>query len=696
MPAPEHAPSNRPRQPSKSNASRKPTGPLAARSFGVPRGGGGGGAPARTGGAGGGKPPYSKPGFKKPGYGPPASQGPRQGMGARQPRPYQSQGAMQGGGGGYRGPGPGREDTRLPTSVRVIHDDMDLIVVDKPAGLLTANLPDEDRPALFDMLKASARARARWVKPVRPTGPGARGPNLNADGREVASRGPGRRALQKVFIIHRLDKEASGLLVFALSERAFTWLKDDFKAKRVHRIYHAILEGEMGKVGDAGTIQSFLRELPTGKVESIKPEQFRGAAGDDSDAKPAVTHFRVVAVGEGRTLVQVRLETGRKNQIRAHMAERGHPLVGDARFGAKSDPLGRLCLHASELGFTHPGNGQTVRFRSAPPPEFFRLVGMKPPIAVASDTVAPPSPASSPPLPSPPSPALTPPTAPTAKGATKATAPGTSTRAAKAIDTSWNEVAGWYDSMLSPEQINDHYRDVIIPGTVRLAQPREGERVLDVACGQGIISRALAELGASVVGTDSAAALIGAARARAGAKAEYHTLDARALDTLPGLVPSAALASFDLATCVMALTNIDPLEPVFRGVAALLKPRGRFVAVFSHPAFRAPQQTGWGWDAKTSTQYRRVDGYLSTGQHAIEMHPGKASAGAPGGEAITWTFHRPIQHYARLLGESGLLIETIEEWPGKRESQPGPKADAENRARREIPLFIAIRAIRAG
>ncbi len=625
-----------------------PRGPLSARSSPVPVGGARGGPRGgpRGDGHAGSKGPRGG-GFAGPRRGPAA--GPGRGAGPT------------GGAARFRGGGSGgsavRDDGRLPAAVRVVHDDADLIVVDKPPGLLTANLPGEDRPALFDMLKASARARARWARPARTDGPGG------------GTRGPGRRAMQKVYIIHRLDKEASGLLVFALSEKAFGWLKDDFKAKRVHRIYTAVLEGEMGKAGDAGTIQSFLRERVDGKVESIGPEEFRGAAGDESDAKPAVTHYRVVAVGQGRTLVQVRLETGRKNQIRAHMAERGHPLVGDHRFGAKTDPLSRLCLHASELGFTHPGNGQTVRYRSAAGGEFYRLVGATPPSVPGTGM----------------------PEVPGARGV-KPAAPARGRGAD--IDTSWNAVAGWYDAMLSPEQINDHYRDLIIPGTVRLVQPREGMRVLDVACGQGVIARALADLGARVVGTDAAGALVEAARARGSAGVEYHALDARETHRLAEVCPQAAPASFDAATCVMALTNIDPIEPVLRGVAGLLKAGGRFVAVLSHPAFRAPKQTAWGWDEATGTQYRRVDGYLSSGQHAIDMHPGKAAAGAPGGEATTWTFHRPLQTYVRQFGESGLYVEAMEEWPGRRRSEPGPRAEAENRARREIPLFVAFRCVR--
>ncbi len=150
--------------------------------------------------------------------------------------------------------------------------------------------------------------------------------------------------------------------------------------------------------------------------------------------------------------------------------------------------------------------------------------------------------------------------------------------------------------------------------------------------------------------------------------------------------------NFDQATCVMALSNIEPLEPVLAGVASLLKPGGAFTFVISHPAFRAPGQTEWGWDNAKAKQYRRVDGYLSPGQHAIEMHPGKAARGAA--PTNTWTFHRPLQTYVRVLSATGFAIEQLEEWAGQRESTSGPRAAEENRARREIPLFLCVRAIR--
>src|SRR5438105_2706947 len=305
---------------------------------------------------------------------------------------------------GGRGPEPGHDFKPRKRSSRpplaVIHEDADLIVVDKPPGLVTANRPGEagQRESLFDHVKDHLRAGKR--RPVR------------------------------VWIIHRLDKEASGLLVFAKTEKAFNWLKEDLRARRMHRLYLAAVEGEIGenagKPADgtaagvdspgersparkpqapAGTIQSFIHEDDIGGVKSIglgdvarqaargrdvarqhardgreEATRFKGPRPEGDNApRLAVTHWRLIAAGQGRSLLQLRLETGRKNQIRVHMQQFGHPIIGDSRYGARSDPIRRMALHAAELGFTHPGTGRSVRFYSPAPAAFYQAVGAEPP-----------------------------------------------------------------------------------------------------------------------------------------------------------------------------------------------------------------------------------------------------------------------------------------------------------------------------
>ncbi|MFN0132148.1 MAG: pseudouridine synthase [Phycisphaerales bacterium] len=685
------------------------------------------------GGAGGGGP-------RPPSRGPrPDSRPPRDG--SRGPR----DGSRGSQGGGPRGPrrdfGPpqhkGRQDQPPPRDLDIIHEDEHLLVVDKPPGLLTSNMPGEKRPALFDMVKVYVRDQKR-------------------------QRGT------KVWIIHRLDKEASGLLVFAKSERAYRWLKEDFRSRRVHRLYVAVVQGEIGAT-DAGTGAAisaaagaadaqptdepksrFARQKPSGTIQSFIQDEEFGAAGSveigdfvkaersaerlaerrgpevgASEPKLAITHYRVLESGQGRCLLQLRLETGRKNQIRIHMKEFGHPIVGDPRYGATDDPMGRMALHAAELGFTHPATGQSLRLSSQAPAAFYRSVGATPPkrptasilpaapvesqkskrvgeaagttsaavlaplaeSALAGTTASGSDSASSeasPPGASAPSPARE------AKSKSPAVGP--------AAETSWDHVATWYDTLLQDER-SDHFGNVILPGTLRLLRPQAGMRVLDVACGQGMAARKLAALGVSVTGVDAAARLIDAARQRS-PECRFEVGDARNLASLN-------LGTFDAAICVMALMNIDTLDPVFRGVAGSLAPGGAFVAIILHPAFRAPGQTSWDWDepsaprgrtgapmgrAPKPRQFRRVDGYLSPGQNAIVMNPARAAHGQP--PVTTLTFHRPIQAYIKSLADAGFVIEALEEWPSMRRSQPGPRAAEEDRARREIPMFLGIRAIK--
>ena len=199
------------------------------------------------------------------------------------------------------------------------------------------------------------------------------------------------------------------------------------------------------------------------------------------------------------------------------------------------------------------------------------------------------------------------------------------------------------------------------------------------------MGRLLAGRGCDVVGVDASAQLVSAAQGRAGPRERYLVGDARRLTQLE-------LGQFDCACCTMALMNIDPLGSALEGVGALLRDRGAFVGVILHPAFRAPRQTSWGWDSSSEPahQYRRVDAYLSSGQWPIVMNPGAVSRGAR--PVTTTTFHRPIERYVAALREAGFIIELLEEWPSMRRSEPGPRAEAENRARSEIPLLLAWRA----
>ena len=209
----------------------------------------------------------------------------------------------------------------LPPGLRVVHEDDDLIVVDKPARLLTIATERERERTVYAHLTARMRARM----------PRAR-----------------------VFIVHRLDRDASGLLVFATSPEAKRSLQAQFAAHTVERRYVAVVEGRL----DAGGVSNRLVDDAPGRVR---------ATHDRARGRPAATRWRVLRHGARHTVLEVWLETGRRNQIRVHLAGLGHPIAGDAAYGSRADPFHRLALHAHVLGFDHPRTGDRMRF-AAPHP----------------------------------------------------------------------------------------------------------------------------------------------------------------------------------------------------------------------------------------------------------------------------------------------------------------------------------------
>jgi ubiquinone/menaquinone biosynthesis C-methylase UbiE len=248
--------------------------------------------------------------------------------------------------------------------------------------------------------------------------------------------------------------------------------------------------------------------------------------------------------------------------------------------------------------------------------------------------------------------------------------------------TDWGKVADWYDRLVG-ESGSEYHREVVLPGVVKLLGMQPGERAVDIACGQGVLCRILRERGIETTGIDAAETLIQAARERGPADIRYLVGDARNLSMLPA-------GHFDAAACVLAIQNIHPIQPVCEGVAAALKTGGRFVIVMMHPCFRGPKETSWGWDEKEKdkVQFRRVDRYLIPRKSPIVTHPGKQA------DQYTWTFHKPIEAYVKALRSAGMLVDAIEEWPSHKTSTSGPRAAAENTARKEIPMFMAMRAVK--
>lgn len=213
--------------------------------------------------------------------------------------------------------------------LEVIAEDESIIVINKPAGLLTMATEAEKTRTAYAILRSYLNNKKRS---------------------------------EKLFIVHRLDREASGLVVFAKSPESKERLQAQFKDHSAGRRYVAVVEGLVKD--DSFTVRSNLAENAAFRVYSTRNRKL---------GKLAVTHVKVMKRNSKTTLVQVRLETGRKHQIRVHLAERGHPIVGDKAYGSGLNPVRRLALHGVQLEFRHPVSGEHKTLLSNYPKEFDRL-----------------------------------------------------------------------------------------------------------------------------------------------------------------------------------------------------------------------------------------------------------------------------------------------------------------------------------
>lgn len=248
----------------------------------------------------------------------------------------------------------------------------------------------------------------------------------------------------------------------------------------------------------------------------------------------------------------------------------------------------------------------------------------------------------------------------------------------KTVNTSWDKVAPWYDDLL--ETGGDTYQTkVILPNLVRLLGDTKNKKILDLGCGQGFFSRAFANLGAEVTGVDISKELIVLAGKNSDGKAKFFVASA---DKLP-----FQEKFFNIVVCVLALQNIENFSGAVEEAARVLVPAGRFLIILNHPAFRIPKQSSWEFDSKQNIQYRRVDAYLSESRAEIIMNPGK------GGDKKTLSFHRSLQVYFKVLAKNGFVVTRLEEWISNKESANGPKKEAEDRARKEFPLFLGLEAV---
>lgn len=243
-------------------------------------------------------------------------------------------------------------------------------------------------------------------------------------------------------------------------------------------------------------------------------------------------------------------------------------------------------------------------------------------------------------------------------------------------DTSWNEVAGWYDELLKND--DSYQAKVILPNLLRFLDLKSGEQVYDIACGQGYFANVFAHAGANVVASDISKKLIETAKKDLKEKVSFYITAAHRAQFLKD-------NSVDTIVIVLAIQNIENVNDVLIECNRVLKNNGRIVLVLNHPAFRVPQ--GSDWYFQDGIQSRIVSKYLSESKVIIDMTPGEKDTKK---KISTITFHRSLQYYMKLFAKNGLAITRLEEWISHKQSGIGPRQVAEDKARKEIPMFMCL------
>jgi len=225
---------------------------------------------------------------------------------------------------------PKQEDIVF-SKIKILFEDESIIVIDKKAGLLSIATQKEIEKTAYSLL-------SEYVKR--------------------------KNQRSRIFIVHRLDKQTSGVMIFAKNQDVKIKLQQNWHEMIIERTYSVVVEGFVEQ--KEGTIISWLKENKMYKMYSVKTP--------DNDSRKAITHYKVEKQNNEYSLLTIRLETGRKNQIRVHFFDLGFPVVGDVKYGATHNPIKRLGLHAKLIKFMHPVTNKVIRFESPIPSEFLRLV----------------------------------------------------------------------------------------------------------------------------------------------------------------------------------------------------------------------------------------------------------------------------------------------------------------------------------
>lgn len=216
---------------------------------------------------------------------------------------------------------------KTPLGLSILYQDKDIVVINKPEGMLSVPLDKGEAIHALGVLRK------------------------HFDTKEI-------------YVVHRIDRETSGVMIFARNEEAKTYLLEMFKKHDFHRVYLAVAKGNMRE--ESGTWKSRLVELSN--LDVVRTE-------DPTIGQEAITHFRVIRRVEGLTYLELTLETGKKHQIRVHCKDSGHPILGDKRYGAFEVGVRRMMLHAYQLEFIHPFTQKQMSFTARIPGAFDKLVG---------------------------------------------------------------------------------------------------------------------------------------------------------------------------------------------------------------------------------------------------------------------------------------------------------------------------------
>jgi SAM-dependent methyltransferase len=244
----------------------------------------------------------------------------------------------------------------------------------------------------------------------------------------------------------------------------------------------------------------------------------------------------------------------------------------------------------------------------------------------------------------------------------------------------WDAVAAWYDGWVGKGG-SQHHRRLAIPAGLRLLNAQPGERVLDIGAGQGVLAPHIAGASADYTGVDVSPRLLELARQHHGEHGRFLRADAARLHEQSALQAE----DYDAAVFLLSIQDMDPIDDVIKAAAWALRPGGRLVLLMTHPCFRIPRQSGWGFDEGRKLQYRRVDRYLTPLPVPMKQHPGQKSG-------VTISFHRPLGEYVNTLAAHHLLVERLEEIPVGDASLKKNRTKAEKLADDEIPLFLGLRA----